>query len=279
MPAIKVTMLFQQATNFSNTSSPARRVAGWSESWYSAGTDIQRAIRNTVGAAGRSGPGLCEARAGLLCKGASIVGQRFQQVDPKGPSQSLNKTYGGWDSSIGDIPQMSILYRVPSTDSPNIRRGILRGIPDAAVVEGELATYAAWYSWLPTYYRALQFFTFRGRDLTAPAVKILDIDETGLVNCEVAHTYALNDMVRILRTLDERGIFQGGRFQIDTLGPGAVKFKVRNWTFGKTTGGTVRKDGIVYPTIDWQNITTGRVITRKVGRPSGQYRGRVSSRT
>ena len=74
----KITFLFQLATNVSTPSAVARRIGGWSESWYSADATISAAITRVNATIGDWGDNIIGSRAALLPTGASIVGQRFQ---------------------------------------------------------------------------------------------------------------------------------------------------------------------------------------------------------
>jgi hypothetical protein len=275
---VKITLFLQLATNVDFPANPARRIGGWTESWYFAGVDTNAAIVATneqiAGA-----PGLCRARSATLPQSASIVGQRFQLVAPNvGPSQSLNKFFPGQFGQQNDIPQMALLCRVPALGAANIRRLVLRGIPDASVVEGEYSPSIGFTQALNALFICLGNFQFRGRDLTQPTLKMIMADASGNVSTEVPATYNVNDMVRVLKASTSKNSLVGGRFQVTTTGPLTTNFKLLNWNLGSTTGGSVRKDGIVFVNVDAQNISTGRIIVKKVGRPFTQYRGRRSAR-
>lgn len=280
---VKCTMLFQLATNLDFPSLPSRRLAGWSESWYFPGSSIPSAIQFTNGI-GPFGPialqGLCPARAALLPPGAAIVGQRFQVVSPTGPSQTLGQIFPGSEGEAADIPQQALLITVPSTNANNIRRSTLRGIPDARVVEGEFQNTPSFNGALNTFFNTLGNFLFRGRDLSQSTVNIVSISPLGVVTCEANIPFLVNDMVRVLRTRTADGDLVGGRFQVASVGPGSNVFTLLAWTPPEaTTGGRVRKDAIVYVAIDSTRIAVNRCVTRRVGRPFTQYRGRRSRRT
>jgi len=46
------------------------------------------------------------------------------------------------------------------------------------------------------------------------------------------------------------------------------------WSFAASAGGKARKSVVIYPLIDGLNTVATRIVTRKVGRPFDQYRGR-----
>jgi hypothetical protein len=274
---IKCTIFMQQTTNTSKPFSAIHRVGGWSESYYFGGVDVNACIKAfQTGVGGTLGLG--PTRANLLANGAAIVGQRFQIVAPSiGQSQSSSYTYTPTGSYVADQPQMALLIKVPGNGVPNIRRVILRGIPDQFIVDGEFAPNLDFLNLLGQFLAELSNWQFRGRDLTQPAFKIITIAIDGTVTCEAVPTFAVNQMVRVLRTMNSGGDLVGGRFQVTTTGPSPVAFKLLNWTQGACTGGTVRADAIIYPQMAGNLASIGRAVVKKVGRPFVGYRGRRSA--
>lgn len=220
--------------------------------------------------------GLCTARARLLPIGSAIVGQRLQVVTPIGPSQSLSRLFPGSAFTLADVPQMALLCRVPALSANNVRRMILRGLPDARVVEGEYSPSGVFTSDLNFFFRVLGQWLFRGRDLTPQTTRLFTVSALGVFNTETPHLLAPLDIVRVSRAITAFGQFHSQRLQVATVGPGTNGGTFTGWLGGSTSGGTVRKDAIVFPQVDPDNITIGRVITRRVGRPFVQYRGRRS---
>jgi hypothetical protein len=274
---IKCTMLIQQRTAASTPNAPTARIGGWSESWYYPGTSVPTASLAFGNPA--NGINLSASRAAMLPIGAAVIGQRYQIVQPSvGPTQITNNNYPGSNGLPADIPQMALLCRVPGVGSPNVRRMVLRGIPDINVIEGELSLTVSLQTGFGFFVTALGGFQFRGRDLTQPQTKIISITSLGLVTCELAITVAPLQMVRILRTLNPAGTKIGGRFQVATIGPQSNQFTLTNWTAGGTVGGAVRPDSIIFPNVDITSISISRIITRRVGRPFISFRGRRSAR-
>src|SRR5262249_51358223 len=108
----KFTMLMQHATNVSDPTAAARRLGGFSESWYFQGNspqDLYAAAGLTPLGINLAIPQLMPARAGFLPNGSSIVGARVQQLDPLGPSQSFAYLLQGLGGIAPDIPQMALL--------------------------------------------------------------------------------------------------------------------------------------------------------------------------
>jgi len=173
---------------------------------------------------------------------------------------------------------MALLCKVPSLGTSNIRRMILRGLPDAVEADGEYRPPSAFPNDLNNFFAFLNGYQFRGRDLSQPVHKIINITAAGVITSVDVLPYPLNAMVRVLKSKDSGGRLRGGAFQVTLAGPLSTQSTISNWTFGATTGGSVRLDAIVYPNIDAPNITVGRLIVRKVGRPFTQFRGRRSAR-
>lgn len=282
---IKVTMLLQDATATQNPGPLGqKRIGGWSESWYVSGSNFQTAINDFISPTVAGGP-VCQARAGLLTPGSSIVGLRVQGVGGvTGASQSLAVNFpGSYTSSspaslLTTYPGLGLLCSVPATTGANIRRMVLRGLPQNVVKDGEYNPDQAFSQNLSTFFGTLNGLLFRGRDLTLNQTKIISVATDGTVTCEVAITVAPLQMVRILRTLNTAGTKIGGRFQVTSVGPGANVFKILGWTAGATAGGSVRADAIIYPAVNGSAIQISRVISRRVGRPFVQFRGRRSAR-
>lgn len=269
MPTFKVTILFQLATNVSDPSNPARRVGGWTESFYSiadSSADVIAPMQSS----------LCPLRAALLPTGGSIVGQRIQQIDPVGRSQSLNRVFPGTAGIQADVPQMALLCKVPALGFNNIRPMILRGIPDARVVEGEYSPTIAFATALQTFFTALQIWRFRAVATNPPPTPLLEISTAGVVLTAVPHVFVVNDMIQVKRAVGLFGQLRGGRYRVISVGPGNNQLSILGWQHGECVLGTAIGFLIFYPSIDNANITIGRIITRRVGRPFTQYVGRRS---
>lgn len=274
---IKMTQFLQIVTNSNGAFGPLQRIGGWSEGWYYPGLSIQGAIdAYTTEINGL--PALGAARGALLPQGGTIVGQRFQQVNPTGPSQSTAFRFSGEFAQLSDQPQAALLLRVKALNANNVRLHIIRGIPDGQINAGEYFPTAGYTTALNRYISSLGNWLFRGRDLSIQPTTIFTVSSAGLVTTEAPHGLVVNDLVLIQKTLDEDGLFVSGRFMVSTVGPGTNAFTVTNWTAGVTTGGRVRKDGVVFPSVNPGQVTVSRSVVKKVGRPFVQYRGRASRR-
>src|SRR5260370_34435175 len=104
---VKITLLFQDATNVGQPSNPNKRIGGWSESFYSPQPTAAGAIPAVLGT-GQFTKGLAGYRATLLPQGGAIVGQAFPVVAPAiVPAPSLNSGFP-W-SSFTKTPHGSVL--------------------------------------------------------------------------------------------------------------------------------------------------------------------------
>lgn len=276
--AIKVTLLFQLATNVDYPTVKDHRIAGWSETWYQPGGTIPQALALLINPQTTSPlVPLALARAALLPQGAAIVGARFQTVNPPGPSQSIALSLPG-SAGQADVPQMALLMSAAGIGLGNIRHFTLRGIPDAVVTEGEQNINGVNNFPFQTFVKSLAGWYFQGRDLSQPRVKILIGTSQGNFTTETPPLFAPNTMIRMARLQvvgSNKSI--GGRFQVNSVGPGNV-FTVNGWSGQLTAGGSARGDGQVYPQVDVNNVFPTRIVVRKVGRPFGQYRGRRSAK-
>lgn len=267
--AFKCTMLLQLATNVGDQTAPNRRLAGWSESFYDTSSSFPPIQTDFLE--------LCRRRAAMLPRGASIVGQRYQQVNPVAPSQTGSTYYPGSDLWAADTPDMTLLCRCPSRSTRNIRPMYLRGIPDVMVKEGEYSPTAPFTAALNAFFARLSGYSFRGRDLAQTAYPANSIKTTGEYILQVANPFVNHDQVRVSRAKQKStGLFVGGVFQV------SVNFNqpdlLLNWPYGDCTGGTIRKIATVFSFIAQDRIAISRIVRKKVGRPFDQYRGRASNR-
>lgn len=268
MAITKCTAMFQLTTTSSESSFGAR-TAGWSESYYTDTTNPV-IVRNDFEL-------LCGRRAALLPESGAIVGQRYNQVGPVGPSHTSGVILPGVKQSNCDIPQMAALCRAFASNTNNVRNLILRGVPDARVVDGEFQPSQQWIAAFGSFTSTLanKGYKFRGRDLSQTLFPIMQISNAGVMQLEVNGNYVVGDYVRVLRTVNRNDRKIGGRFRISIV-TDPTHYVLQNWTGGDTVRGQVRKDAIVNPSFG--TVSLQRIITRKVGRPFGQYVGRLARR-
>jgi len=266
---LKCTMLFDVITNDGEEGKPHRQ-GGWSESHYSSDpSSFSSRIAEFED--------LCAKRAALLPIGAMIIGQRYQGVDPPSASQTNARQFPGAAGLAADYPTLSMYLRVPARDTRNISPLALRCMPDARIVKGEYNSSQQYQSALVRYLGGLSgnVWRFKGRDLAQTAYPLLRIQEDGTFATEANTTLVAGDMVRVLRANVEDDGQVGGRFKVVGL-EGPVGIGLLDWPFGACTKGRVRLHSIVYPQIDSASASIGQVVVRKVGKASGQYRGKAS---
>lgn len=275
MPIIKHTMLFAY-NSISNAFSTVERTAGWSESVY--GDNLFPV----------SFAALCTARALLLPASCTIIGQRFQQVNPTvGASSSAGQQFPGNGAQIADVPSMSLLCRIRGAGVANVRSYYIRGIPDAQVEGGEYKPIPPFQSRVEAFLALLksQSWRFRGRNLAAAQSPIISVQAGFPVTGQATLTLgaslagaAAGGFVRVLKTVRPDGKKVGGRYQIVEYSDvaGVTTLVVRNWNHPNTTLGKVRLDEVIFPIFDDGNVS--RAVQRKVGRGFFQYRGKASKR-
>lgn len=278
---IKGTQIFTHTSRVSDPASPIHRIGGWTESYYWEGATIEQFRNEFLGGPNPAGGvwlGLSLLRARLLPTGANIVGQRYQQVNPVGPSQSLGRLFAGSAGILNDVPQMTLLCDAPGVGVKNVRRLFLRGMPDVRVTEGEFDAPAGYISALQDFFDFLAKFSFRARDLNQPQIPVVSITSGGVVTSSAAVPFLQNSFVQIGRAKTATGGNVTGVFQVDSVGPGFGVFQLKNWTLGSTTGGYARGYAIIYPKFDAPSVHFNRIVVKKIGRPFTQYRGRRSKR-
>lgn len=265
----KCIMTFNSSTNQSNLVA-RHRTGGYTEAFYQSGNLDFPTVRSRFQT-------LCQKRALLLPTGINIVGQEYLTVDPIGPAAAESRLFPGASGYACDVPQMSVQCRGFSDSSRNVSKLVIKGIPDAWVVEGELLLLPQNKTPFTNFFNLLRDggFRFRGRDLSQPTIPVLSISSLGEVLLEENNIYNVGDFVRILRTKNALGVRGGGRFMVSGTTP-PTGLTLHGWTKGACTGGTIRLDGVVYPPYAGAEIV--QAVTRKVGRPFGGYRGRASKR-
>lgn len=265
----KVDLLFHQSTNLGASTSSPVRTGGWSEGHYYSGslTALKAAIER-----------LASIRANMLTTATSIVGQRIRIVG--GGSQVLTKRYPGVQSLRADIPQVGLLVSCQAKNAPNVRRWVLRGLPDTRVEEGEYSPSTQMQLSISAYQQELDRggWRFRGRDLSAGISRIESISNTGVVLMEEALAVEEGDFVRVNRSRDDDGDIVSGRFRVSAA-VNSFQFTLANWTAGHCVAGKMSFDNHALFLMDGLTFNVSRVVIKKVGRSFFQYVGRRSNRS
>jgi hypothetical protein len=276
MSATKVTLLFHAVTR--DASGGAQRLAGFSESYYST-----LAIESAALFANWNN--LCIARAGLMPANVTIIGSRYQKVDPTGASRQFDTVYPPTTTVQNDLPGVSLQWTVRGFNTVNQRSLILRGIPDGRVVNGEYSPSLQYNNAINAFFARLKAdWQFRAIDRTVLPVKIVSI-VGGLMTTAQPHGLAANDVVNIMSTKvgTDRVVtsYQAGVLPAGLTANTANLFLAgRGENVPDSVFGRVRKHDTIYP---FFSITDGEQLTptaihRKAGAPFKKFRGRRTVR-
>lgn len=275
MVATKVTLLFNAVTK--DSTGNVQRSAGFSESYYSTLAIDNPTLKTNWN-------NLAIARANLMPANVSIIGSRYQNVDPVGASRQYDNVYPPTSTQQNDLPAIALQWTVRSLGSPNQRSLILRGIPDARVVNGEYAPVAAYNTALINFFTELRAnWSFRAIDRTVLPVKIVQI-VAGLMTCVSPHGLLPGDVVNIMSTKvgTDRVVtsYEAGVMAPFTATTATLFLAGRGENIPDSVFGRARKVNITYPffSITNEEIVTPTAITRKVGAPFKKFRGRRTAK-
>lgn len=270
----KYTMILQLTTAPVDAAAASAHIGGWSEShWRNDNPDPT------------AGPflELMQRRANLLPAQGNVVGYRVGSYTLAG-----NKIYPGTTSTgrvflpggsfSCDVPQMALQLNTGSS-AANSSRIVLRGLPDDLVINGEYKPITAYKGAVTRFITSLTSgdWGFIGRDLTQPAIRVIKVSAGVLTTDGSSPLIAGVDWVRFHKVVDSLGNPVSGAYFIGSS-PGTNQFALSGFPTDVTVGanGTIRRD--IVARYNYTNVTPGRVVVRKVGRPLEQYRGRRSKR-
>lgn len=249
--------------------STAGRTGGWSEQFYF----------NPLGAFQVQFETYLEKRCqGLLTTSGVCVKQRYQQINPRGPTKVVKKQIFGGQRLTTDIPQMAVLVQLNSVDGANRRNQKFKGIPDDWVVAGELSSAVNLTPALTQIAQVLGGgFRFRGVNQSNPQFDLLSVTAGGLATTIGNHTLVAGDYVQVKLTLNANRDRKG--FKTTVIAPVTGNtLTLKDWTLGDCTRGSVRVYEIVYPAISLAVPEGPLVCEGKIGRPSRTFVGRRSRR-
>jgi len=249
----------------------AIRVGGWSFTVYDTtlvSPDQKRLFRV-----------LCEKYAELLPSSGVVVAQRYQNLDPLGPSGTELMRFPGVAGTDNDYPSMALYCRVAGEGVANTRPMYIRGVPDDMIKKGEFVPTPAYERSLKAFNSELAGWNFKARDKSQPNVAIYNIESDGTVTTEVPLTGVVNgSIVRLLRVkaFDSR-VQLKKTYKVEGL-VSESQFKLKGWTEGvEAGGGSIRLNAYVYPNIPANGVTVGRIVSKKPGAPFDLFRGRASA--
>lgn len=275
MPATKVTLLFGATTK--DTTGNTQRLAGFSESYYSTLAIDNPQLKTNWN-------NLAIARAALMPSNVSIVGSRYQQVDPVGASRQYDNVYPPSNSLQNDLPQVALQWTVRSSTTFNQRSLILRGMPDARVVTGEYSPSAPFAAALVAFFSQLVGnWQFRAIDRTVLPVKIVQI-VAGVMTTAIPHGLVAGDVCNIMSTkVRPEGVirsYEAGVLNAPTSTTATLYLAGRGESVPESDFGRVRKVNTIYPffSITNEEVLSPTAITRKVGAPFKKFRGRRTAK-
>jgi hypothetical protein len=275
-----------QAQPFINYA-PRLHLGGWTESLIWPDNNVSTLLDALKGN-GPYFPGLLPTRAFLLANGADIVGVRLYQGGA-GKGQSYAFAYPGNSTFEADNPQQALLCKCGSAGGAVVRRFTLRGVPDSQIALGEFGPNSGFASAIQVYFQQLANWGFNAFDPSVAQPTIFTITQvapvppattpTGLVTLVgPMQPFAIGNQVKVSKTIDANDNFVSGTFAVVTIGPGGNQFSLGNWTAGNCTKGKVGTKAKTFFMISTPTCGVSRLVTRKVGRPFEQYRGRRSKR-
>jgi hypothetical protein len=279
--SIKCVIVFEQRTGAGSPApfihyTPRVRVAGWTEHvWFQSDslTDCLAALNDTVYNGQYS---LCPTRAQLLPAFGSIIGVRLYQGGA-GKGQFFGLSFPG-SAGESDAPSSALLCAAINNTAANVRRFTLRGVPDSQITDGAFTPDSTYASIVAAYFNALSNFSFLGLQ---PVTKypVASVSNAGLVTLSVPNVFPISAFITFTGCLNGVGNRVGGKFMVSTVGPLANQFTVADWTNGDTTGGSVSQPTKALFAFGGNSFTNvERLVTRRVGRPFEQFRGRKSRR-
>lgn len=153
-------------------------------------------------------------------------------------------------------------------------------MPDAQVSKGEFAPDMGYANAMATYLQAMAQTSYLSQ-VPSNVMVIATVTDQGVVNFTANHPYNVGQWIVVRRTTQATtGRRVGGSFQVSAVGPGSTQLTLAGWNKGATAGG---KTWIPVGTLATVGAAGAMPLvrrggTRRVGRPSGLYRGRASAR-
>lgn len=269
--ATKVTSFFDYHSQPDEGSPNRTRSGGWSESFWINTDSItleNLELRHYH-----------DARCRLMPQGASIVGVRLSQYELSGNRLIRKGAKAGDLNRPGsarlqqDIPQMALQLNATSVGKVNTTKLTLCALPDARVVGGEYSPSADFNVAVINFGATLRNLNagFMGVDHTQFVSVIAGIDNGVVTTDDVLPGVVVGSYIRINRVTTNVNLPLSGSFRVSAIAG-------NNYTcpdlalHSANRGGTAMRDIVVFCAYDTFKIKGVRV--RKIGRPSGGYRGK-----
>jgi len=282
--AIKVVIVFQQST-LGGYSVPSlglagrTHIGGWTEHlWYPTDDIGKLWTALTVTNDPLINWGLLQLRADMLTENASIVGVRlYEGGSGKGIFRAFSVP-GRYSAANSDIPSLALLAYVGLATTVKAKRLTLRGMPDHQAKGGEFTPDQSMQDSLRYYGLALGAFGAVTKNDNA-GLPIINVTDVGVVQLNgIAPTFGIGVQVQFRQMVNQYGQRVGGKFATTAINSPSNQFTVAGWNLGPCTGGNVLVQTSSLKTIIPGSLVASRLVTRQVGRPFEQYRGRSSKR-
>jgi hypothetical protein len=274
---VKITLVFRGTTVRNNVAVAAARAFGFSESWYYPGEDPEAAITAAFQAKDGRAP-FVSLRAGLLPQFSTLETVRAQTVSKPGLTAFRDAFLPGPATFNTDVPQLALGCRTRGVNVANKKLFALKNLPDQFCVGGEYTHDRDYDRRVEDFFRALGGFAFRANDLSQLTADVLSILDDGTTTISAPIGLANGDKVNILRALTLERKKRGGVYRVSNVAGGGLTFQIAAWPHGTASGGQARRWNIIYPLCDFGRTFVTRTVSRKVGRPFGEFRGKNSRR-
>lgn len=272
--AMRYSMLFDVTTTVKNGQVSHSHSGGWSESFWAGNTSppFSFLFQDAM-----------DARAALLPQQCSLIGYRIETFTISGNkllpggAQSGRVNKPGLQGDDLNVAGDSLMCAGQGRGVPNTNRFALRGMPDSQMSGGEFAPTGPYLSALQNYFgKLVGRFGFIGRVKSNTIVRVNGISGGVVRLSQNIGGTPEESYLRLNRVTDDNGNAVGGTYLITGITGALYTVSGLAGVTLTTPSGTARIDTLDLYTYD--SINVGRSVSRKIGRPLDQYRGRASRR-
>jgi len=269
----KCSLLFDVTTSPKNRTVSSAHSGGWSESHWDSSSSVPLAAITA----------LAQRRAQILSPLASVIGYRTEvftissnKLLPGGTSSGRFQ-YPGTGGSGLNVPQDALQISLPAVAATNVSRSSLRGMADDVIDQGEYTPTVAFANAMQAFLNELfnSNWGFIGRVKSNPVARVQKITDLGVVTLSANIGGAANtDYLRLNRVYDNQGFPVKGSFLITNIAGNVYTLAGYTGQVVDAPSGTARIDAVNW--FGYGHGSVSRAVSRKVGRPFEQYRGRRS---
>lgn len=269
----KYTHLLAVTTNPGDRAAASPHSGGWSESHF--GTPSDNFLTFLTNSAVK--------RANLLPAQASIIGWRYETFDLTGRrltplgAVSGRFQFPGISSQGLNLPQDALMISATASGNPNATRFNLRALPDGVTLNGEYQPTGVFTTDLNDFLQYLKArnYGFIGRNKTSPSSNVITI-QAGVIQLNANIGGVTGDYIRLNRVFTANGTPVKGSYRIDSVAGANYTVIGLGATAVTQPSGSARLDTLSF--FNYGTLTPNRAVSRKIGRPFEQYRGRASKR-